>query len=166
MVLLAGYFLAGKLGLRMAFVHANATAVWPPTGIALAGLLLAGYRLWPAVFLAAFLVNITTPGFLAGSVAGDAGGLLTTFLANISRAGSVMASLGIATGNTLEALVGAWLVNRFARGRDAFDQARSVFKFAILAGVVSTAVSASVGVTSLVLAGSASGSDFRSIWLT
>src|SRR5438874_10066704 len=88
LALAAVYFAAGKLGLRLAFVHANATAVWPPTGIALAGLLLLGYRVWPAIFLGAFLVNITT-------------------------AGSVVTSLGIATGNTLEALLGACLVNRF-----------------------------------------------------
>src|SRR6185437_8845795 len=52
------YFVAGTLGLKLAFVHANATAVWPPTGIALAGLLVLGYRVWPAIFLGAFLVNI------------------------------------------------------------------------------------------------------------
>ena len=44
----------------MAFIQSNATAVWPPSGIALAGLLVFGLRLWPAVFIGAFLVNITT----------------------------------------------------------------------------------------------------------
>ena len=43
------YFVTGKLGLMLAFVHASATAVWPPTGIALAGLLMLGYRFWPAI---------------------------------------------------------------------------------------------------------------------
>ncbi|MGH7347328.1 MAG: MASE1 domain-containing protein, partial [Candidatus Rokuibacteriota bacterium] len=50
------YFVAGKLGLSLAFVHASATAVWPPTGIALAALLLYGRSAWPAIFLGAFLV--------------------------------------------------------------------------------------------------------------
>lgn len=58
----AVYFAAGKLGLQLAFVNASVTAVWPPTGIALGGLLVLGLRVWPFVFLGAFLVNITTTG--------------------------------------------------------------------------------------------------------
>src|SRR5437016_9731619 len=85
------YFLAGKLGLKLAFLHVSASPVWPPAGIALAALLVLGYRTWPAIFLGAFLVNVTT-------------------------AGNIATSLCIATGNTLEALCGAWLVNRFAGG--------------------------------------------------
>src|SRR5205823_3842409 len=53
------YFLAGKLGLRLAFVHASASPVWPPAGIALGAMLVLGYRTWPAVFMGAFLVNLT-----------------------------------------------------------------------------------------------------------
>ena len=91
-VLTAVYFVAGKLGLTLAFVNASASPLWPPAGLALAALLLLGYRVWPAVFLGAYLVNVTT-------------------------AVSVETSIGIAVGNTLEALVGAYLVNRFANGR-------------------------------------------------
>src|SRR5258708_1664544 len=60
LLLIAVYFASGKLGLSLAFVNASASAVWPPTGVALAALLLFGWRLWPAVFIGAFLVNITT----------------------------------------------------------------------------------------------------------
>src|SRR5213593_436992 len=135
------YFAAGKIGLSLAFVHASATAVWPPTGIALAALLLYGFPVWPAIFLGAFLVNVTT-------------------------AGSVASSLGIATGNTLEAVIGAWLVNRWAGGREVFLHARGFFAFAALAGGAGTAVSATFGVTSLALSGYASWSRFGEIWLT
>ncbi|TLY28519.1 MAG: PAS domain S-box protein [Nitrospirae bacterium] len=139
---LAGlYFVAAKLGLSMAFVHPSATAVWPPTGIALAAFLVLGYRVWPGIFLGAFLANLTT----AGSVA-------TTF--------------GIATGNTLEGLVGAYLVNRFAHGSHTFDHPQDVFKFAALAAMVSTTVSATFGVTSLALGGYANWADYGRIWLT
>src|SRR5690348_5453419 len=117
------YFVAGKLGLSLAFIHASATAVWPPTGIALAALLLYGSYLWPAIFLGAFLVNVTT-------------------------AGSVASSLGIAMGNTLEALLGVWLIKRWAGGRDLFAHARTFFTFAVLVGAGATAVSATVGVAS------------------
>src|SRR6516162_3448152 len=139
--LTAVYFVAGKLGLSLAFVHASATAAWPPTGIALAALLLHGYALWPAVFVGAFVVNVTT-------------------------AGSVTSSLGIAAGNTLEALAGVWLVNRWAGGRDVFASARGFFVFAALAGGVATAVSATVGVASLALAGHAGWTRFGQLWLT
>jgi len=139
--LAAIYLLAGKLGLLLAFVHASATAVWPPTGIALAAFLLLGYRVWPGIFLGAFLVNLTT-------------------------AGSVATTLGIATGNTLEGLAGAYLVNRFAHGAHAFDRPQDVFKFAVLAGLASTTVSPFFGVTSLALGGYADWAEYGRIWLT
>src|SRR5438309_9703390 len=97
------YFIAGKLGLMLASLHASASPVWPPAGIALAALLLLGYRAWPAIFIGAFLVNVTT-------------------------AGNVATSFAIATGNTLEALVGAWLVNRFAgRSEEHTSELQSQF---------------------------------------
>ena len=141
-VILAGvYFAAGKVGLGLAVVNPSVTAVWPPTGIALAALLVLGYRVWPGILLGAFLVNVTTTGVVATSV-------------------------GIAFGNTLEGLVGAYLVNRFAAGRNAFDRAQDVLRFAVFAGVVVTTVGATVGVTSLSLGGLASWADYGSIWLT
>ena len=140
--LVAGaYFAAGRLGLRLAVVNPSATAVWPPAGIALASLLAFGFRVWPGVLLGAFLVNMTTTG-------------------------SIATCLGIAAGNTLEALVGAHLVIRYARGRAAFERARDVFRFAMLAGVLSTLVSATIGVASLVLGGLAPWRSAGPVWLT
>jgi len=139
--LAAVYVLAGKLGLLLAFVHASATAVWPPTGIALAAFLLLGYRVWPGIFLGAFLVNLTT-------------------------AGSVATTLGIATGNTLEGLAGAYLVNRFAHGAHAFDRPQDVFKFAVLAALACMTVSPFIGVTSLALGGYADWAEYGRVWLT
>jgi diguanylate cyclase (GGDEF)-like protein len=140
-ILAAVYFAAGKLGLKLAFVSASATAVWPCTGIALSAFLILGYRAWPAILAGAFLVNLTT-------------------------AGSVASSLGIAVGNTLEGIVGYYLVHRFAAGRKAFERAQDVFKFAFLAGTVSTTVSATVGVTTLALAGFADWAMYGPIWST
>jgi diguanylate cyclase (GGDEF)-like protein len=140
-VLAAVYFVAAKLGLRLAFVHASATTVWPPTGVALAAFLILGTRVWPAIFAGAFLANLTT-------------------------AGSLATSIGIAGGNTLEGLLGAYLVQRFAAGRRAFERPRNVVRFAVLAAVISTTVSATLGVTSLSLGGFARWADYASIWLT
>src|SRR5881628_2569086 len=139
--LAAAYVIAGKLGLEVAYVHPSATPVWPPSGLTLAAFLLVGYEVWPAILLGAFLVNITT-------------------------AGSVATSAAIAAGNTLEALLGAYLVNRFARGARACERARDAFKLAALAGLVSTTVSATAGVVTLSLGGFARWVDFGSIWWT
>ncbi len=137
----AVYVLAGKLGLRLAFVNASATGVWAPTGIALAAFLILGYDVWPAILCGAFLVNATT-------------------------AGSVATSLGISIGNTLEGLVGAYLVNRFAGGRRAFTRARDALRFAGLAALLSTTLSATLGVTTLSVAGFAEWGRYGSIWVT
>ncbi len=135
------YFLAGKFGLRLALINPSASPVWPPTGIALAALLVFGYRVYPAIFIGAFFVNVTT-------------------------AGSIATSLGVAFGNTLEALVGAYLVNKFAHGRYAFDRVADIFKFTFFASLLSTIVSATVGVTSLALGGFASWTNFFPVWAT
>jgi signal transduction histidine kinase len=134
------YFVAGKLGLQLAFLNASASAVWPPSGIALAALLLLGYRVWPAIFVGAFLVNVTTTGDFATTV-------------------------GIAAGNTLEAVCGASLVSGFACGTRAFDRAQDVFKFAF-AVMVSAVIAATLGVTSLALGGFASWANYGSVWIT
>ncbi|HTS17010.1 MAG TPA: MASE1 domain-containing protein [Verrucomicrobiae bacterium] len=137
----AVYFVAGKLGLKLAFLHRSASPVWPPTGIALAVLLMFGYRLWPGVWLGAFLVNITT-------------------------AGSVLTSIGIAGGNTLEAILGAWMIDRFANGRHAFDRAADIFRYALVGPILSTILSATVGVTCLAVGGYAPWFQYGSIWQT
>jgi PAS domain S-box-containing protein len=137
----AVYFFSGKFGLSLAFVNGSASAVWPPTGIALAGVLLWGYRLWPGIFIGAFLVSITTQGSLA-------------------------TSLGIATGNTLEALVAAGLVRRFANGVNCFESAQMAIRFLLLAAFLSTMISATAGVTSLCLGHYAGWRQFWLIWTT
>jgi integral membrane sensor domain MASE1 len=135
------YTLAGKLGLRLAFANPSATAVWPPTGIALAAFLLIGYRAWPGILVAAFLTNITT-------------------------AGGIATSASIAVGNTLEGLLGAYLVNHFAGGLRSFERTRDVLKFVFLGAILSTLVSATCGAISLVFSGLARWSDSGTIWLT
>jgi PAS domain S-box-containing protein len=141
LVLAGCYFCAGKLGLSWAYVHASASAIWPASGLALAALLLWGAKLWPGIFLGAFLVNITTEGSLATTIS-------------------------IAAGNTLEALVGTWGINRFANGARVFERARNTFKFVWIAAILSTVISATFGVTSLTLAGFAHWHQYTAIWLT
>jgi integral membrane sensor domain MASE1/anti-sigma regulatory factor (Ser/Thr protein kinase) len=142
LVLAAAYFGSAKLGLTLAFSNESVTAVWPPTGIALAGLVLGGRRLWPGVLLGAFLANVTTDV-------------------------PVYTAAGIAVGNTLEAVVGAYLLDRFSF-RPALPRLRDIFALVVLAGVISTAVSATIGVASLSIGDSLSGSAlsaWRVWWL-
>jgi signal transduction histidine kinase len=135
------YYVAAKLGLRLAFLHPSATPVWPPTGIALAALLLLGSWIWPAIFMGAFLVNLTT-------------------------AGSAGTSLGIAAGNTLEGLLGYFLLTRVAGGRDVFTHVNGIFLFVGLAALASTMVSATVGVTSLAIGGYVDWNSYGAVWST
>lgn len=135
------YYLAGTIGLRFASVHVSASPVWAPAGMGIALLLLCGISNWPAILIGAFLVNATT-------------------------AGSLLISGSIAVGNTLESMLGAWLLQRFAHGVHAFTSPPDILKSAILAGFLSPTVSATVGVTSLMLGQHALLEEFMVIWLT
>ncbi|MGH9783253.1 MAG: MASE1 domain-containing protein [Terriglobia bacterium] len=140
LLLFLAYYFTGSWGLDLAFFHPNATPVWAPTGIALSAFLFLGGRVWPAIFLGAFAVNLLVSG--------------------------VVVSLAIAVGNTAEGLAGAYLVRRFGGGLRAFDHPEAIFRFVILAGLLSTTVSPTVGVTSLAIGGDAEWNDYWSIWLT
>src|SRR5258708_7408046 len=124
LILFAAYGVAAKLSLRLASVHPSATPVWPPTGIAIATLLALGLRFWPSIFMGAFLVNITT-------------------------AGSLLTSVGIATGNTLEAVFAATLVMRLANGSRAFERTWDILLFALYGGLFFTAPAPAPSVTHL-----------------
>jgi PAS domain S-box-containing protein len=135
------YFALAKLGLTLASVHPSATPIWPPTGFALAVVLLWGYRIWPAIFLGALFANATTYG-------------------------SLTTSLAIATGNTLESIVGGYLIAVWAGGRTVFETPSGVAKFALISLFPSAAISATVGVVSLSLAGYAEWATFIPVWAT
>ena len=94
-VLFVAYIAAGKIGLSFASVNPSSSAIWPPTGIAIAALILFGYRFWPAIFLGSFFLNLGTQGTL-------------------------LTSLSIATGNTLEPLVGTYFTNTFSNRTKKF----------------------------------------------
>jgi integral membrane sensor domain MASE1 len=140
-VLAGVYYGAAKLGLNLAFASPSVTAIWAPTGISLAAILLWGYRVWPGVALGALLANAWTG---------------VPFYAVI----------GITVGNTLEALGGAYLLRELADFRASLERVRDVIALAILGGVVSTTISATIGATSLLLANEISSGDFGSVWRT
>lgn len=132
------YVALGRLGLELAHVQTNATLVWPPTGLSIAALVLFGPRLWPGVALGALIVNLSvgTPPWVAVLIAG---------------------------GNTLEAVIGAWLL-RLAGFRPELDRLRDVLVFAAT-GIAASVVSASVATLTLSVAGRLDGAPPEVLWL-
>jgi PAS domain S-box-containing protein len=135
------YFAAAELGLSLASLHTNVTPVWPPAGIAIASLLIFGPQLWPGILLGALAANLLTD-IPVGS------------------------AIGIAFGNTLQALVAYWLLLRVVRWRGTLDSVGEVMSFVVCAAVIGPLVSATIGSLSLCLGGTAQWSGFTSLWLT
>jgi PAS domain S-box-containing protein len=133
------YIGAAKLGLELSVAHGVITPVWPPTGIALAALLILGPRYWPAIALGAFVSNVTS-------------GVSPEVAAAIS------------VGNTLEALAAVYLLRR-VDFRPSLERARDVIWLALLAAFVSTAIAATNGVTTLAIAGSSAAAPYGSAWV-
>ena len=138
LALAALYFGAAKLGLTMAFVAEQVTTVWPPSGIALAAVVLLGPAVWPAIALGALLANATAHEPLGTAAA-------------------------IAAGNTLEAVVGGWMLRRLGFRR-ALERLRDVLGLIVFAAGISTTVSATIGVASLCLGGVQPWSAFARLW--
>jgi signal transduction histidine kinase len=140
-VLLVVYYATAKLGLLMDPVGGFATTVWPPTGISLVALSLFGYRLWPGIALGAFLVNV-------------------------SAGAPLLAAGGMAAGNTLEALLGTYLLRRYAGFRGSLESIQQVFVFVVLAAGFSTMLSATIGVTSGYLGGVIPYAETGKAWIS
>ena len=137
-----------KASLLLASIHPSATPIWPPAGLALAAILLRGPRAWPAIFVGSLIANATND------------------IANASFEGQLFASLGIAVGNTLEAVVSGYLIIIWSGGARTFDSPSATAKFALLCLGPGTLISAALGVGSLVLAGSAELARFPAIAFT
>ncbi len=144
MAVVALYVLTARLGLMLDPVQGFAALVWAPSGIALAAVLLYGTQMWPAIAVGALIVNVWIGA-------------------------PVPVAVAIAAGNTAEALVGAWALRRVPGFRVQMDRLTAVLALLGLAGVLSTLVAATIGVTSLVLGGvvpsSAAAATFRAWWL-
>ena len=152
-LLAAAYFITGSVGQALSIPPGNVTAVWMPSGIALAAVLLWGYRIWPGIWIGAFSVNVRT---------------VFEPTLDLSFAACLAVASAIATGSTIQALVGDFLISRLARCRDFLDRAGGVFLFAA-AAVSMCLIGSTTGVTSLCLGGfvpwTAFGFTWRTWWL-
>lgn len=124
------YFGLAALGLLLAMPGTNATAIWLPTGLAIAACLRYGPSVWPAILAGAFLANtlaLARLGLPTGPLLG--------------------AALATAIGNLAEALLAGYLVERFTCTRYPFNRVPQVLQFILASAVLATAVSALVGTT-------------------
>ena len=139
-LLATAYFIAAKLSLLLAIPPGYATAVWPPSGIALAAILLFGNRMWAGVWLGAALANYTVNS-------------------------SLLAALVIGTGNTLEALAAAAIIRHFIGIPRLFERGEDVATF-VAAAMLSGAIAATIGLTPLAYTHTLSLPDLFWNWLT
>jgi len=143
------YFVTGKLGLMLAVPPGYATAIWPPSGIALAGIIVFGWRIWPGILLGSFLVNVSF----------DSSSINAAIL-------SLGIPLVIGSGTVLQAVIGAILVRRFAAFPNDLANVNEVFAFLFWGGLVSCLVNATLSVTTLMLSGKITDSNFLFNWWT
>ena len=122
-------FVAGRLGLLLAVPPGFATGVFPPAGIAMAAILLFGYRVWPGVFLGSFFLN---------------------------QSFGVLVASSIATGSTLQAVGGAWLIRRAIGFPASLTDERKIGKFLILGGPIACLTASTWGILTLWLSGNVS----------
>ena len=133
------YFVSGRLGLAIPYVGSHITLVWLPTGIAVAALLRWGYMCWPGIFLGALATNFSV----------DSSPLLDS---------------SIALGNTLAPVLAAWLLRRL-KFQATLDHAYDILLL-IVAAAIGMAVSASGGVSSLVIFKALPTEDIGVAWLS
>ncbi|MFB6557321.1 MULTISPECIES: MASE1 domain-containing protein [unclassified Streptomyces] len=134
----AVYYAAARIGLLQQLVRDQVTPLWPPTGVALAALLMMGLRVWPGIALGAFLANV----FLGPSL---------------------LSVLVITAGNTL-APVCACLMLRRARFRNELDRLRDVLALVFLGALAGMSISSTIGTGVLVLSGALDAGDFWPTW--
>jgi PAS domain S-box-containing protein len=149
LILCIVYALVGRLALLLAIPPGYATAIFPSAGIAVAALLIWGNRLCPGVFLGSMLLN--------GWVGLEQGALSLAAL---------QVSLGAASGATLQAFAGAWLVRRVVGYPTSQSREQDIFRFMLLAGPVACLVNASIGATSLYIGGVISIAEYGYSWFT
>ncbi len=150
-VLAVVYAVAGRLALLLAIPPGYATAVWPAAGIALACLLLWGYRLWPGVLIGSFIVNVATSW--------DSSSIAATLE-------SLAIAVSIGAGAALQALLGAYLIRRFVGYRNILTQEVDAVRMLLLGGPVSCIVNSLVGVTTLWVSGLLPASNYLFNWWT
>ncbi len=145
------YFFTARLGLLMAMQDGVVTAVWPPSGVALAALLIFSKRVWPGIWIGSFAANLWP--LLGG--ANSPGGWMET-----------LSAATLATGSVGAACFAVWAFNRLVQTRVTVGAVRQVASFLFVGGAVSCLISSLVGATTLCVTDHAPMAAWRSIWLT
>ena len=141
LLLAVAYFASARLALALGGLDEHAAPFWPACGVAVAILLLAGRSLWPGVALGALAANLST-------------------------ALPATAALLMAAGHTAEALLGAALIERFARGARCHDTPRDIQVMVVGAAAAAPLVSATVSTLTLVGMAGVAPAEAATLWLT
>lgn len=147
-ILILAYLITGEIGQMLAIPPGAVTAVWPPSGVALAFILLLGYRLWPGIWFGSFTLNLT--GFFTFDEALPA----------------IAVSFFIACGAVLEAVIGAYFLKKMTHGINPIKNPRSTFIFIIFSALVACIINATIGTFCMVLLGFLPQEDFWITWVT
>lgn len=133
------YFLLGYFGLSLATINRNASPIWPASGFAVGALLIAGFRYTPAIFIGSFFVNLSVETPLIGMV-------------------------GAALGNMVESYVATWIV-KYGLKKNFFKLYTEFFSI-LLASIIASICSATIGVFTLNLSGVIPSESFFYAWFT
>jgi len=151
-VLALAFFITGQLGQALAILFGHyASLIWPPAGIALAGILIYGNRVWPGILLGAFLINGLNP-------------IIASF--DSENFTSLLIPLAISSGATLQALAGAYWLKRYAGFPNALMRIKDVLGFLFYAGVLSALINSTLSTSLLVVTGKIPLADALNNWLT
>ena len=148
-LLAVAYVLTAVFGIAVAHGDSGPVPPWPATGVAMAAILIWGYRVWPGVLAGSFLV-----------------GLFLLLDKNASLGSTLLASPVICFGSTAEAVLGPFLLNRSTGSRDPLSRAHSVIRLIVLSALLATTVGAASWAAGLVLAGVAGWDSFFTLWFT
>lgn len=147
----AGYYVAGRLSLLLAIPPGYATAVWPPAGIALAAVLLGGYRVWPGILLGSFLLNVGTAFDTSNA---------TAMLRSVLVAGTIGA------GAAVQAVLAGWLIRRYIGYRNILTQEFGAIRLLLVGGPLACLLNATLAVSTLWLADLIPGDNYLFNWWT
>lgn len=148
--LAAAYFFAGKISYFSTIPPDYDSVIWPSSGIALAGLLIYGYRVWPGILLGALLIN----------------GLIPEVGSTVENLISVGVTLVISIGASLQAIIGTYLVKRYAGFPNGLTREKDILWFLFYGGLLSALVNSTLSVSTLLITGRTSAENFLANWGT
>jgi PAS domain S-box-containing protein len=145
------YFVVARFGLFFSIPGTHITPIWPASGLALGLVLIFGPRVWPGIWAGALVANAMNY-------------FNPSHFETIASAG--LTGAFIASGVTLQALCGAWVVRKVTSAKNPLTQTRGAVAFILLSAFSSCVISATIGIASICFTGHGEWSRFGAMWWT